>query len=510
MVMNSIALVLFICATLIIVIAFYAWRQGKAEGAKIFGFVMISMAIYILGYSFELASLDYSMMLFWNKVQYIGILSFPTIYLIFAGQFTGNNKWISKKTILLLFIIPFICLIIKFFDDSLHLIYQSSVVDYSGTIPLLSFQKGPIYYITVAYNLVMVTVGTFLIIGKRQHASELFLRQTNIILAVSAVLYASFLFYLSGYTLFPNLKYLDLNPFFYTLWGFAISYAILRYRLFDLVPVARETLIEILGDAVLVLDEQFRLVDSNPKAQAIFNWNKSPVGIQVDQMENNLIDKHFFQTLKEDYCFEKQIIQNDHSSDFEITVSLLHNKQLLVGYLLVMHDITNRKKVEQELHELSLVDDLTELVNRRGFIVLSEQLFSFCLRMKMNAILFFFDMDNLKQINDQYGHAAGDQTIIEMSSILKKSFRSSDVIARFGGDEFVVLAIETAENSKSSMLVRLTEQHKIIVSEKNQKHMLSFSTGTSIYEWKKPLPMEKLLKDSDQAMYAEKQSKKGA
>lgn len=511
MVMNPIALIIFICATLISVIAFYAWQQGKTDGAKYFSFLMISMAVYILGYSFELASLSHSMMVFWNKIQYIGILSFPTIYLIFAGQFTGNNKWITKKNIILLFTIPFICLIIKFLDNSLHLIYQSSVVDYSGTIPLLSFQKGPVYYITVAYNLVMVTLGTLLIIGKRQHASALYLKQTNIILAVSAVLYGSFLFYLSGYPLFPNLKYLDLNPLFYTLWGFAISFAILRYRLFDLVPVARETLIEILGDAVLVLDDQFRLVDANPKAQSIFTWDKTPVGLPIERLEIRIIDKTHLQSLETDHTYEKQILQQDQKTDYEITVSLLRNKQLhVVGYLLVMHDISNRKKVEQELHELSLVDELTQLVNRRGFFVLSDQLISFCLRMKMNAVLFFIDMDNLKQINDQFGHAAGDQAIIDMGVILKKSFRSSDIIARYGGDEFVVLAIETDENSKKIMLERLIEQHKNLIGKNNRSYILSFSTGTSDYEWNNPLPLATLLKDSDQAMYAEKQSKKNS
>ncbi len=511
MALNPIALIVFICAIMIIVIAMYALRQGKTEGAKIFALFMISMDIYILGYSFELASLDLTLMLFWNKFQYIGIMTFPTLYFLFANQFSANDKWVNKKNIPFLFIIPAICLGLKFFDDSLHLIYLSSTFDTSGIIPLLSFEKGPVYYITVAYNLVMVTLATFLLIIKRKHASSLYLRQTNIILAVSIILYALFLFYLSGISIFPKLAHLDLNPFVYSLWGFAISYAILRYKLFDLVPIARDALIEILGDGVLVLDDKFRLVDSNPKAQAIFGWKKTPEGLVIDQLEIKLIDKSLFQTINDDFRFEKQIIQNNNKIDFEITVSLLHNKDLfIVGYLLVMHDITNRKKVEQELQELSLVDDLTGLINRRGFFVLSEQLRSFCLRMKMNAVLFFFDMDNLKQINDQFGHAAGDQAIKDMGTILKKSFRSSDIIARYGGDEFVVFAIETAEYSLKTMSERLKDQQMKISSEIQRNNPLSFSAGTTLYEWENPLPMEKLIEQSDSAMYIEKQSKKGS
>ncbi len=509
MALNPIALIVFICAIMIAVIAVYALQQGKTEGAKVFALFMFSMDIYILGYSFELASFDYSLMLFWNKLQYIGIMTFPTLYFLFASQFSGHNKWINKKNIPLLFIIPAICLFIKFFDNSLHLIYRSSSIDNSGIIPLLAFEKGPVYYITVAFNLIMVTLATFLLIFKRRHASSLYLRQTNIILAVSILLYALFLFYLSGESIFPKLANLDLNPFVYTLWGFAISYAILRYKLFDLVPIARDALIEILGDGVLVLDEQFRVVDSNPKAQTIFGWKKTPEGLRFDQMELNLIDKGLFQSLRGNYCFEKQIIQDGQKIDFEITVSLLRNKDLfVVGYLLVMHDISIRKKVEQELKELSLVDDLTGLINRRGFFVLSEQLRTFCLRMNMNAVLFFFDLDNLKQINDQFGHSAGDQAIKDMGEILKRSFRSSDIIARYGGDEFTVFAIENAENSHQSMLLRLKEQHRNYKSEFDRKYQLSFSTGTSLYDWKDPLSLTKLIQASDQAMYVEKQSKK--
>ncbi|PKN99036.1 MAG: hypothetical protein CVU42_09215 [Chloroflexi bacterium HGW-Chloroflexi-4] len=509
MALNPIALIVFICAIMIAVIAVYAWRQGKIEMAKVFTLFMVAMDIYIFGYSFELASLKISLMLFWNKVQYIGILSFPALYLIFASHFSGSNNWVTKKNAPLLFIIPFVCLVIKFFDDSLQLIYSSSTIDYSGTIPLLSFEKGPIYYITVAYNLVMVTIGTFLLVYKRRHASSLYLRQTNIILGVSIVLYASYLLYLSGIEIIPNFKNIDLNPFVYTLWGFAISYAILKYKLFDLVPIARDALIEILGDAVLVLDDQFRLVDSNPKAQAIFGWNKTPLGLKIEESELPLVDTKLFQSLTGDYCFEKQIIRENQKTVYEITVSLLRNKQqFVVGYLLVMHDISNRKKIEEELHELSLVDDLTKLINRRGFFVLSDQLCTFCLRMEMNAILFFFDMDNLKQINDQFGHAAGDQAIIDMAFILKKSFRSSDIVARFGGDEFVVLAIETTENSKKSMFARLEEQLKNMISDKTNNFNLSFSTGSAIYEWKNPVSLERLVNDADQAMYIEKQSKK--
>ncbi len=154
-------------------------------------------------------------------------------------------------------------------------------------------------------------------------------------------------------------------------------------------------------------------------------------------------------------------------------------------------------------------DEMTGLTNRRGFKMLASQMIHMTDRMELNAVLIYIDLDHLKWINDNLGHATGDQALISTGGILKNSFRTSDIIARFGGDEFVILAVESAENTGEIMLARLEEQLNAHNKQMSRGYQLSFSMGLAHYEWDYPTSMELLLEKADEAMYKNKHAKKG-
>jgi diguanylate cyclase (GGDEF)-like protein len=162
-------------------------------------------------------------------------------------------------------------------------------------------------------------------------------------------------------------------------------------------------------------------------------------------------------------------------------------------------------KGEEALLALSLTDELTGLYNRRRFFVLTEQCFKVAVRTKKRPLLLFIDMDNLKWINDHYGHKEGDQALIGLAGILKKTFRESDIIARIGGDEFVVLLEATDENSEA-LLTRLHENVKDYNAKRSQ-HILSISLGTAHFDPEHPISIDDLLAKADALMYAQKRRK---
>jgi diguanylate cyclase (GGDEF)-like protein/PAS domain S-box-containing protein len=469
--------------------------------------------VYVVGYSMELASQDMGTLLFWNKLQYIGILGFPSIYLIFTIQFTGAEKWLTRTKIVLLFTIPAILLVIKFFDGSLQLIYASAELVETDLGVLLSFKTGPLYYFVVAYNLIIVTIGSYLILQKRRFSSFLYRKQTGLILMAATIIYLVYIVYLAGIQPFHGLEYLDLNPFAYTVWGCAIGFTIFRHRLFDLTPIARDALIEMLSDGVIVLDSLARVVDANPQAQKIFDWHPLPVGKPVESLMENWIDQSILTSISGSTRLETQRTNADRQVYYEVTVSTLRDKhEQLIGYLILVHDISERKEVEKELHELSLMDDLTGLTNRRGFTMLSAQMMSMANRMELNAVLFYMDMDELKAINDNLGHTVGDQALIDLALVLKNTFRSSDIIARLGGDEFVVLAADSLDKTGGVLLERLQARLQAHLDAYNQrigqKFQLSLSIGHARYDWKKPSTIETLLQQADKSMYENKQTRK--
>jgi diguanylate cyclase (GGDEF)-like protein len=161
---------------------------------------------------------------------------------------------------------------------------------------------------------------------------------------------------------------------------------------------------------------------------------------------------------------------------------------------------------EEKLLALSLTDELTALYNRRRFFILTEQCLKVAVRTKKRPLLLFIDMDDLKWINDHYGHNEGDHALIYLATILKKTFRESDIIARIGGDEFVVLSESTDENGEI-LMTRLDENIRDYNAKTSQRYKLSISIGAARFDPEHPVSIDELLSKADALMYAQKRRK---
>jgi len=200
---------------------------------------------------------------------------------------------------------------------------------------------------------------------------------------------------------------------------------------------------------------------------------------------------------------------NENSAETAITSGALEfiKKPFSISEFLIRLDKMMRDhRGKEELLALSLTDELTGLHNRRRFLVLTEQYLKLSVRTKKKLLLLFMDMDNLKWINDHHGHNEGDQALIDLANILKKTFRESDVVARIGGDEFVVL-LESADEKGEAVLTRLYENIRNYNAEGARRYTLSISVGTTQFDPEYPISIDELLSRADASMYAQKREK---
>jgi diguanylate cyclase (GGDEF)-like protein len=168
-----------------------------------------------------------------------------------------------------------------------------------------------------------------------------------------------------------------------------------------------------------------------------------------------------------------------------------------------------RSRRQSELRQLAMVDSLTGLHNRRGFLTFAEQLVRLARRTARPLVLLFIDLDHLKRVNDTQGHEAGDQTLLEVAALLRGTFRATDVIGRIGGDEFVVLAIDAPPNTVSFLTNRLRDRIAQRNADPSHRFTLSVSMGSDSLEVGSKKTIEDLIAAADRAMYERKREKAG-
>lgn len=173
----------------------------------------------------------------------------------------------------------------------------------------------------------------------------------------------------------------------------------------------------------------------------------------------------------------------------------------------VLKDLASMAERELAFIELATIDELTGLSNRRGFMTSARYVINLCDRQEILCSLIFIDLNDFKNINDQFGHAEGDRALVAFSNLLKDNFRNSDVLARLGGDEFVVLLTDTTKSAAETAMRKLQKSIDEYYFKTNYGYSISYSYGIAGPDFNQHITIEKLLKDADSLMYEHKSQK---
>ncbi len=274
------------------------------------------------------------------------------------------------------------------------------------------------------------------------------------------------------------------------------------------------SLVESTEDSIYLIDREYRYLFMNKRHQQ-----------RMGLIGDNYIGKKYadFHSEKETEEFKKQVdkvfktgrsFQEEHKSErdrkfFLRTLSPVLDKDgTVTGVTIVSKDITRLKELEKTLHTLSVTDELTGLYNRRGFFTLAEQQLKLANRSKKGIYLLYADVNLLKKINDTYGHAEGDRALKIIASILKKNYRESDIIARIGGDEFVIIPVGTADDKIEVIRNRFYKKLDEYNENRDHEYPITISIGLSFYDPSNPITLEELIEEADRDMYRSKKTGK--
>jgi len=210
------------------------------------------------------------------------------------------------------------------------------------------------------------------------------------------------------------------------------------------------------------------------------------------------------------HIFEPAYAYEIHA--FHVLIFLIPFIYTFLGYLVNEREklLKKVKESEEKYRSLALIDELTGLYNRRGLLTMVEHYLKIVKRQKKRTFMLYADFDDLKHINDTWGHQEGDSALIETANILKKNYRESDIIARIGGDEFIVIPVGSTEEYADIVINRLQKALEIYNSQSNLGYKLSLSHGIAFYDPEHPCSIEELLAQADKSMYERKINKQNS
>jgi diguanylate cyclase (GGDEF)-like protein/PAS domain S-box-containing protein len=272
-------------------------------------------------------------------------------------------------------------------------------------------------------------------------------------------------------------------------------------------------------DGVLFTSPDGRIIAANPRACEILGRPEREIcGLKRQQLMDHDDDR--WQTLLAERAragrargVARMIREDGITIEVEMSARIFTDGSGQERACTIIRDVTERVRMEREVRELSerlrtlvVTDELTGLHNRRGFLTVGAQVLEIASRQGMRVAVLYLDVDNMKAINDRYGHESGDRALRAVAAALREELRSADIAARIGGDEFAALALGLQDAEIRSVQERI--RRRLGQTRGDSGGEVSVSVGWTVHASATAPSVERLLADADRAMYREKAAAK--
>ena len=445
--------------------------QRIGGAVRWYGFAMALIAIWAITYGFELSSTTLEDMLFWINLEYIGIALLPAIWIIFIIKFIGKDKWLTRINTVLIFTPAILTLIFVWTNNWHHLHYSTVDIDHSGPFPLLKFERGTWYWIHTIYFYVMLFWGLCLMIAKFRKADAVYRKQNNILLIGSLGPWFVNLIYLMGVRPF---EFIDLTPYAFIITTLVIGFGLLRLKLFDIVPLAREKILEDMQEGVLVLDSGDRIIDLNREIKKNLSVYTSEIlGVNITDILPDEKKLHDIISRRSNDKVQIKLHNND-SRVFEINVTSLFEKNTVYsGVILLFRDITEQKLAEEKLREQANQLSALNQLKDRLFSIISHDL-----RSPLLSLMEIIEMTDEGMVSEEefksfLPHLS--KNIGYTSGLLENLLSWSK--SQLGGESVkpVSFDLKNVIKNKISIFEKKTSEKGIDISESIKTHTMVFA-----------------------------------
>jgi diguanylate cyclase (GGDEF)-like protein/PAS domain S-box-containing protein len=492
---------LFFTGALVCVLLAVAWRERRSPAAGPFAVMLAALLVWTIAFVFELASSELAAKVVWANIQYLAIAFLPVLWLDVVLAYLGRRR--PRWSDLVLYAIPIATVVLSWSGLGLFRGAPQIISD-SGGLRVLDPDYGPwvpFVYTLFAYTLSIAAI--ILLVDALRRGRGLLRWQSALLLTSSILPLAANALYLLGITPLP---YYNPTVAVFALSAVLVAVALFRFRLFEVAPLARETVVEHLRDPVIVLDRHDRLADYNAAAARLLPaLTPHVVGSDIGSVLAASPDVLERVRERAEMDAEVTLPSGGEQRHYSLELSPVRDgRGRLAGHTAVFHDITERVLLFERVKELASLDGLTGIFNRRHFFELSEAELDRARRHDSPVSLILFDLDHFKEINDTYGHQCGDEVLRAVAEAGNEKLRSFDLFGRYGGEEFAVLLPEVDPEGALAIAERL--RRGIAAVEEDLGGIgVTASFGVASMLSTGSLAFDDLLRLADEALYRAKQ-----
>lgn len=611
------------------------WRRRDTTGSRALILHTLVSSFWLLTYAFQLDSQSVETALLWRKIKYFGIAFAGTCWVVFALQYAGFGRLLTRSRVALLLVVPFVTIALTVTNEAHGLMWMGTPTT-AHEVGIMPY--GPAFYLFVAYTYLSLLLASAALVWTLMRSGRLYWGQTVVLLSAIGLPWGASVLIVGGFMPIPGL---DPTPAAYVVMDLVLGWSVLRRGVLvgsvGVIPFARDRIVDAIRDGVIVLDHQFRIVDINPAALRFLERNAyALVGVPyaealpmlagrddlfhsgeqtaeltlgrgralrhcvarvtpisgltsatdgwvltlhdlterkeaeaaLEESERryrtvvNTLSEVVFQTDARrrwsllnpawtaltgyniieslgqpvaEYVHPEDRVRNERESDslmgsekdlarYELRLMqsdgavrwlevharpIMSASGVITGISGTLVDITERKRLEEQLLHQAFHDALTGLANRTLFRERVGHALHRATRSSTAHAVLFLDLDNFKKVNDSLGHAAGDELLCGIAKRLVMNVRALDTVARLGGDEFAVLLEDLAHPDEASMIAeRILESLRLPILVNGKEVLVGASIGVTPVK-RDSESADALLRNADIAMYVAKRQGRG-